>query len=265
MDIPIGVANSVSFNFGYDPFDSINYANQSGFDIVQIYLAPDFVSQESNLKKLTDTLKTHQFSGTYFHAHGLLNPNFLSQDYARIIFAFLNDVQADRLVIHFDEKASIEDGLSVIETLTNENKRVYLENYFQESGQKSAEKNLRKYMALFTLANSQEVQLRPVIDIPRFFNDRLGLPEAEALQWCYQFFNYFGNRQIPLLLHLIDAEDTDQNRNSFTTIGEGYIPYQKIFDFMNKTSTPLEGIILEYEDKVTPLNSVDRIRDFLKE
>ncbi|HQV31673.1 MAG TPA: hypothetical protein PKV71_07345, partial [Calditrichia bacterium] len=100
----------------------------------------------------------------------------------------------------------------------------------------------------------------PVLDIPRLFHRDLEMETGESLEWCYQVLNFFGNRRIPILLHLIDAQDNEQSRNSFVELGKGVLPYDEIFRFILKTRPTIAGAILEFEDKVHPISS----RDYLK-
>ena len=263
MIIPIGIANSVSANFGYDIFDSLKYKELSNFDLIQIYLSKDILKNEDTLKKLHDYLRKIDIKKVFFHAEGFLNGEFLQSDYANCLFDFIIRFEGSKLILHFDEKAQLEELLEIISELSEKESKLYLENFFQLTGKINAEKNIRKYLALFTLANSQQLHLFPVIDIPRFFNASLQFKTEEALQWCFELLNYFGNKGIPILLHLIDAMKSTQERNTYCRIGEGYIPYNKILQFMLKTRTPIEGIILEFEDKLNPLKSRDYLNSIL--
>ncbi|MEJ2049596.1 MAG: hypothetical protein P8Y60_07110, partial [Calditrichota bacterium] len=263
MIVPIGIANSVSANFGYDIFDALKYKELSNFDLIQIYLSKDILENKDTLNKLYDYLHESDGSTAYFHAEGFLNREFLQSEYSNCLFDFILRFEGSKLILHFDEKAQLEDLLEIISELSEKDSRLYLENFFQFTGKINAEKNIRKYLALFTLANSQQLHLSPVIDIPRFFNAALQFKAEEALQWCFELLNYFGNRGILMLLHLIDAFNSTQERNSYCSIGEGYIPYDNILKFMVKTRAPIEGIILEFEDKINPLKSRDYLNSIL--
>ncbi len=265
MEIPIGVANSVSANFSYDPLDAFRFARQSNFKIFQIYLSENLLEQPEKLDAISGKLVPNPFRNIYIHAAGYLNKQFVESKYSKKLFAFMNQLENPRLIIHFDETAALEELLSIVEVIVKKQNSIYLENYFQSRGSVDAEKNLRKYLALFTLANShqEKTHLFPVIDVPRFFHVNLEFEEEAALQWCFQIFNYFGNRQIPLLLHLIDCRDAKQKRSSYCAIGEGYIPYRKIFGFLRKTQPALDGIVLEYENKIDPLESRDALDNLI--
>jgi sugar phosphate isomerase/epimerase len=178
----------------------------------------------------------------------------------------LGEQNIKKFIIHFDETASLDEMLKIVEDLANKDLTLYIENYFQSDGIQNAEKNLKKFMALFTLSYSHGHNFRvlPVIDIPRFFHQKLQFDLDDSLRWCFQIFNYFGNKRMPMIFHSIDAKDSAQYRTSYCTIGEGYIPYQKIFSFIKKNHYRITGIILEFEDKINALKSRENLLQIFK-
>jgi len=266
MQILIGIANSVSSNFGYDPLDALRFAHQSKFDFLQVFINNELLNQEDRLEILIQESKANPNSRVYIHAEGLLNKQWLKSEYTRKFLNFLERIEENHFIIHFDEGAALEEILEVIHSLSRMNRTIYLENYFQSNGTHDAEKNMRKYLAIFTLSNNpgQPICLYPVLDIPRFFHKKLGLDKDAALSWCFQMLNYFDNRKIPILLHLIDAKEQDQKRSSFCPVGEGYIPYDQIFGFIKKIQPLLSGIVLEFEDKLNTLKSRDNLMKMIQ-
>jgi hypothetical protein len=260
---PIGVANSISANFQFDPLDTIEFARQGKFEIIQIYLN-DFLLEED---EVLAAIRNHnpKFQQVYYHAEGFLNEDFLKSNYRWKLFQFLQKVDSPNYILHFDERANVDKQIRVVETLGKNSAKIFLENYFLSSGKVEAEKNFKKYLALFTLSRNFGHTIYPVLDIPRLFHRNLEFNTAEALEWCYQILNFFGNRNIPLLLHLIDATTPDFSRFNFSPIGRGYIPYHDIFKFIRKTRPHISGIILEFEDKINPLQSREYIVEVLGE
>lgn len=254
---PIGVANSISANFQFDPLDTLQFARQGSFEIVQIYLNRELLEQAETLASIRS--EGAGFQEVYYHAEGFLNEDFLKSEYRTELYRFLDSLESPNYIIHFDERSNIDKLIRLVETLSKEAGKIYIENYFLSPGKIAAEKNLKKYLALFTLSTNFGHTVYPVFDIPRIFHRDLEFTREEALEWCYQILNFFGNRNIPLLLHLIDATSTDFARFSFCTLGSGCIPYDAIFKFIRKTAPNLAGIILEYEDKINPLQSRDYI------
>jgi hypothetical protein len=265
MEIPIGVANSVSANFGYNPLDTLNFARQSHFNLIQIFFNNNLLQDMSRVKSLCDELVHNQLQKIFVHAEGMLNSQWMKSDYMSKLFEILDTLNYHCFIIHYDEKTSLDDMLKTVERLANKGFTIYLENYFQNKGSENAEKNLRKFMALFTLANSygSSIKLLPILDIPRFFHQKLEFDIEISLRWCFQLFNFFDNKNIPVLFQLIDSTDPAQDRNSYCPVGEGYIPYNRLFDFIRKNRLKIDGIILEFEDKINTLKSRDNLLKIL--
>jgi hypothetical protein len=259
----IGVANSVSANFDFDPLDTIKYAAQEGFETVQIYLNEKLLNDGKVLSRIRSQLA--KFKRVYFHAEGFFNKNFPEGNYYESLLLFLQHVENANYILHFDEAINIEKLFDLTDKLASQGIRIFVENYFQKSKKENAEKNIKKFTALFTLANTVENVIFPVLDIPRIFHKKLGFKKAEALRWTYQLLNFFGNKNIPILLHLIDCNDPSQSRHSYCAVGEGYIPYSEIFEFVKKTKPPISDIILEFEDKINPVTSRKFIQEQLLE
>lgn len=257
----IGVANSISANFQFDPLDTFQFARQGNFEIVQIYLNRQLLEQAETLASIRS--EGAGFQAVYYHAEGFLNEDFLKSEYRTELYRFLRSVESPNYIIHFDERANIDKLIRLVEILSKGAGKIYIENYFLSSGKEAAEKNLKKYLALFTLSTNFGQTVYPVFDVPRIFHRDLEFTREEALEWCYQILNFFGNRNIPLLLHLIDASTPDLSRFSFCALGSGCIPYDEIFKFIRKTAPNLAGIILEYEDKLHPLQSRDYLHRVL--
>jgi hypothetical protein len=265
VQIPIGIANSVSYNSDYDPLDTIQFMGQSEFEIIQIYLNNELLENSRKLASLAEQLKNQSHSNIYFHAAGGFNQKFLTTEYKETLFRFLDDFEQSKVIYHFDENEELESMLQIVDQFSAVNRILYLENYFQGKGVQNAEKNLRKFTAVFSLVNNFDVRVFPVIDIPRFFHKNIRFSQPQALNWCYQILNFFGNRNLPVLLHLIDARNEKQERSDFCPVGQGYIPYQDIFKFIVKNRVAVEGIILEYLDKVNALQARDNLRQMIDE
>jgi sugar phosphate isomerase/epimerase len=259
VQIPIGIANSVSYNLDYDPMDTIRFMGQSGFDLIQIYFNKKLINDTQKLQSLIKQVEDQSLSNVYFHAAGEFNQDFLNTDYRETFNKFLENFEQPRVIYHFDENEELESMLQIVDKFAAQNRVLYLENFFQGEGIQKAEKNLRKFTAVFSLVNNLDTRIYPVIDIPRFFHQKLKFTLQDALGWCYQILNFFGNRDLPVLLHLIDSHKASQERNDFCPVGQGYIPYQEIFKFISKNQVAVEGIILEYLDKVNTLQARDNL------
>ncbi|GAB4335793.1 MAG: hypothetical protein Kow0037_16230 [Calditrichia bacterium] len=261
MEIPVGVANSVSANFEYDPIDALKYAHLSEFDLFQLFVTPEMISDDGWFLRAKEYSQKNAIRRLYLHGSGYFSPELVKSGYFLNLCQINEDLGGAGIVLHFDEDESLDTMLKAARLVAEKTVPVYLENYFKAPGSSAAEKNLRKYQAVFTLLpNQAEAMLRPVLDIPRFFHQNLAFQPAESLNWCFQMINFFNNRRLPLLLHLLDCHSAAQERNSFCALGSGQIPYRELFQFIRKTAPAIEGIIFEFEDKINPLKS----REFLQ-
>ncbi len=261
IQVPIGVANSVSANFNFDPLDTLEFALQKQFDMAQIYINENMVSDTTLLGKIKQF--ESKFQRVYFHASGFLAPEMVSSPYFQKLGRFLATTAHPNCIIHFSDTVPVDQLIRLLEKNRRKPFRFYLENYFYRPGKEQVQKNLKKYMAVFTLMTTGRDHLVPVLDVPRLFHRNCGFTTQEALNWCFQLFNFFSQKGYPLLLHLVDFVNEAQHHHQFRALGEGYIPYPKIFEFILKTRPLLEGIILEYEDKLNPLKSIEFIRRYL--
>ncbi len=257
MKIPIGVANSISKNFDYDPNDTFHYARNEGFDLVQIYISSALLQQSHWITRLEKEVADGMT--VVFHAEGDLNDAFFKTPYYQQLREFVRRDSRPHYILHFDENVQVDHLVDVVEKIVPNDEIVYLENYFRHPGAAAAEKNIKKFMALFTLVLADQRKILPVLDIPRFFHANLQWSTSEALNWVFQLMNFFSLRNIPVLLHLVDYDDPQQRRHQFCPVGEGYIPYADFFRFIRKTDPLISGIILEYEDKLNPLKSRQNI------
>lgn len=263
MNIPIGIASSVSSNQNYDPLDTIRYAQQSNFEMVEILLYDEIIQQKNIADKIESLLKQKQLHQVFFHALQDLNRAVIKQDNQNNLFSHMKRLSDFPFVFTFDEQEELEKTLETIEKLsTLFHNTPYLENNFYAQGEKNYEKNLRKYLAVFSLANIQTLTVKPLLNIPAFFNDG-EMSDESALQWCCQIFNFFSTKNIPMTLCLTDIHELRTDRTLPCPIGEGAIPYHKIFDFIKKTITPIEGIIFHYTDKINPLKSRENLKRIL--
>ncbi len=254
MECPlIGIANSVSANFNYDPIDAIAFARQHQFEVLQIYLTEDLLNNQTVLDAIIAC--EDDFRQVIIHADGMLNRTFVESDYREALQRFVRQLKNPNYLLHFDENVKIDEVVAYARALKNDISEIYLENYFLADGSDAAERNIKKFLATFTLTRLNDVAILPVLDIPRFYHQKLGFSEDDATNWCYQLFNFFGNRKIPLVLHLVDVASPEQHRQQFTALGQGSLPYEQLLLFIRKTKPLIKSIVLEFEDKINAIES----------
>ncbi|OGF68036.1 MAG: hypothetical protein A2Y62_08295 [Candidatus Fischerbacteria bacterium RBG_13_37_8] len=259
--IRIGVANSISIETGFDPVDAIEYAKRHHFELVQIFLNPELLSKPEILERIR--VEQSSFHNIYFHASGYFNVDFFNSKYRDLLYSCIASFNTPHFIIHFDENYDFVQTLylakegSVID-------KIYIENYFNSIGKSASFKNISRYIELFA-SNFAGIELLPVVDIPRFFHAKTGFSIDESLQQFAELITGISRINLPVLLHIIDCNDPMQSRESFCSVGEGYIPYPQIIDLLNQSDIIIEGIILEYEDKINPLSSRNLLEQLFRE
>jgi hypothetical protein len=265
MKVPIGVSNRVSSNLNFNLNDALQYAQQSGFEIMQILLTADLLKQYDSLIELLDLVGMTDFDRLYFHAETSLNCNLNQNDLIRHMDDILLSEKDIQLIFHFDENEDLEKMLESIEKLpTVARGHLYLENALYSPHPSDISRKIKKYLAVFSLANIQTISIKPAFNIPALFVENSQLNEKEAIQWCCEIFNFFETKRIPLLLMLSDRKELSQEGSVPRAIGEGSLPYEHIFNFVKKSQVTIEGIILQYGDKINPLKSRDKLVQLFK-
>ena len=87
---PMGVASSVSANHNFDPLDTLAYAKQGKYQMVQLYLTEALLKDEKVLKGIKKEVK--HFEAVYFHADGDLNEDFVKGEYLELLHQFLEGI-----------------------------------------------------------------------------------------------------------------------------------------------------------------------------
>lgn len=265
MKIPIGVSNRVSSNLNFNLNDAMQYAQQSGFEIMQIMLSTDLLKQYDSIIELLDFVSMTDFDRLYFHAETSLNCNLNQNNLIRHLDDILLSEKNIQLIFHFDENEDLERMLESIEELPTAAKGLlYLENALFSHQPSDIARKMKKYLAVFSLANIQTIRVKPAFNIPVLFTENSQLDEKEAIQLCCEIFNFFEAKRIPLLLILSDRRELFQEGWIPCAIGEGNLPYEHLFKFIKKSQVTIEGIILQYGDKINPLKSRDKLIQLFK-
>ena len=254
----IGIATSVSALYNYDFNDTLDYFDQhSQFKSLQIYLDKEMVNNDTNIHQMLKRLALLENTPVYFHLEGKLNSYLLENlDYLQKLAAINDLFEHQGFILHFDHKLEIMEYRELLQEFKeNINSPLLIEIYFKAQNQTDYQQQLNKYQSLFSLFHKQ-FDIRPVIDIPRFYHINNKTSIEQATHDIKLTLNLMKSKELPVLLHLIDINNSRQTRSDFCTIGEGIIPYDEIFEYINYNKIQIENIILEYEDKIKPLESI---------
>ncbi len=261
--IKTGIATSVSALYGYSPADTITYLRQhSIFSSLQIFIPSDFQEKELLHPRISQTLNELSNTDIYIHIEGMLNHNLVSDTaYLQDIINATSQFSHKGYIIHFDQHTEIEDYEFLLQKLTDEGiTPIWLEIYFTPDGN-NYQLQLSKYHSIFSLYH-RRFTLRPVIDIPRFYHAQNQITMEQATVDLLLTLNLMKELKLPILLHLIDVKTENQQRKDFCALGEGIIPYRNIFHYIQNNNIVITDTILEFEDKIKPLESLNFLSDW---
>jgi tetratricopeptide (TPR) repeat protein len=256
----IGVASSVSLDHGtFDPLVALDYAAQNGFSPVQLYLDPQIIRDSGTRKNVLARAEKHRLP-IMLHAPGLLKlPEAVDGAVVRAALDLLVREKLRRVVYHFDETQSVEESLAITESLCALGIVPCIENFHQLRGAENARRNYANYLDLLSRIRERSLLVIPVIDIPRTFHEALELTDEDAYLLTIDVLRSIGSMEFPILLHLIDAKSRSQARSDWCPLGQGTIPYARIFrEVAGKVR--FDDVVLEFEDRENPPPS----REFLK-
>ena len=141
----------------YPTLHQLHYTLKQGVEEVTSEL-----KDKNHLSNLGAHLQDLHKTDIYFHADLPFNEDFLYSEYRPAFFNFLKTFPHNRVIYHFDENEELDVILKMVNELNGNDNQIYIENYFQADGTSAAEKNLRKFTAIFSLANSEGIKIYPV-------------------------------------------------------------------------------------------------------
>lgn len=249
----LAVASSVAFQHNFDNLQALSYAIENDFGSFQTYIDQRVISDPSLALQIAVTAKSHGI-GLIAHAPGVLNEAIATDPAINAAIQAVLQFEQQRLVVyHHDEDISDDDALQAFTYLNGLGFTVCYENYFKPGGVE-ATSSFPSYLALVSKAKTAGIDLIPVFDIPRLYDEQLNLPAETALALIDDAFRMFRQLGTQVILHLIDGQVVSQ-RDQWCPIGQGKIPYSSIFNRVLEQRIPIGLVVLEYEDQVSPLAS----------
>lgn len=240
METKLSLSTALSWDHNWDPIYSLKLTREYKVGHCQLYINKNFSEEKINEIK--------SFNLNYiFHSPCNIDDNALDNDEIKVIKSLASG--NDPLVVyHHDYTFPVDKSLEIVKKLNDEGITVLLENFYASRDQHDVRENIESYKRLIIEAHFNELKLIPLIDIPRLFIQGINSvlnPYDETIS----LLNLINSLGSTLYLHLIDAKNDNQSRESWCAIGEGYIPYKKIFSYLKKTNMIIPLTVLEYEDE----------------
>jgi hypothetical protein len=258
----IGIATSVSAAAGFDPLDTLSYAARHRFPLVQVYLNQCLCDDSTIRRKVVDQAARENIS-LIAHAPGLLTADDALADDVTHAASEIRYHGDPWVVYHLDEHQALSATLDTLHRLTDRGVVPCIENFHQVSAPSAARAFYEIYLDLFRALSERSMHAVAVLDIPRLYHQNLGLDEHQAQSLTADVLAGIGELKIPLLLHLIDSKSRSLDRADWCPIGQGVIPYAELLKPLARAQFPLRAVVLEYEDKTNPLQSLPFLRQHL--
>ncbi len=247
----IGVATTVGWNGrAYDTFDALAYARAHGFPLLQVYLNPELVANAGLRQRVV-----HQAAAAGIHLLGHA-PALLGDGPATApaVTAAARDLLQNEpmkwVVHHFDENLPVAETLAWVERLLADGVIPCVENFHGDAGREAACKHYTNYLELLQTLRARGLEVPAVIDIPRFFDPKLGLTHDESSDLTVNVLGELARLGVPVILHLIDTSVADvTQRHRWCPIGAGVIGYDTLLPRALTVGLRVPAVVLEFDDK----------------
>ncbi len=255
----VGVGTSISKDENYDPMDTLLFSKDNNIEIVQVYLGYDLINNPDSIKEIGDFAGAGNITLTC-HAPEQLNKKLLAENIISAAHNLLKHQKEKKLIVHFDENEPLKDTIVRVGELNKKGFSVCIENFYTAKEKDLFMKNIDTFNSLFHLAEKYDFTVYPVIDFPRLFISHI-FSNYDPLVLTEQIIDNLAKHSFKVILHLIDFSDYSQHRDSWCALGKGLMPYKAIFDYARDKGIVYDHCVLEYEDKVLTLESLDETRN----
>ncbi len=260
-NILIGVATSVSADKGFDTLDTLAYSSTHNFKLVQVYLNNSVISTPALHQQIIDKAANSDIQLLCHAPDRLRAGEAVDPRVNQAVLDILRNNPNKWVVHHFDQQQSVDETLELVERLIKDGLIPCIENFHYLDGAEKGRQHYRHYLELFRKIREHNLRAYAVIDIPRLFHTKLELTVDEASNILLDVFKQLDNLKVPIILHLVDSTNLNQEREYWCPLGEGAIPYDELLKIVFASTCQIEAVIYEYEDKRNPLISHDFLRE----
>lgn len=258
-DKQISYASSISADSKYDPFDTLEYCKQNSIKLSQLYMDQTLTEDAPRVKKLRKFASENNIRLTC-HAPKELNSSLIDTSILKPMKKLLKDQEKKIIIVHFDEETAIDEAMITIESLSNNDFTVGLENFYKAQDEISVISNTAKYNLLLSLSAEHEFDIIPVLDLPRLFIK--GISEnTNPLLLTKTILANIALLPYPIILHMIDVNNNSQERDTWVPLGEGLLPYKELLTLIRNSEIEIDHAVLEYESKELADKSLSFLRN----
>jgi hypothetical protein len=231
VEVRLGIASSIAKESGFSWEQTIADADRLGVSLVQLYLPPEPDSIQ-NYMQLLDASAYAGFS-CYFHLPDSVNSNQLKR-YQQ------NLGQHSKSALFILHEKYFSDNL--LDVLLEQQLMIGIEN-------DAPGPEIDLYLKRLSQLNKYGINLTVVFDYSRFyaqFYEKYGTAKiaersAEIIRFCRDHY-------VPLVLHVIDHWDVKAQRENWTVLFDGRLPWKKLIKNALDKAPVLKSLVFEYEN-----------------
>lgn len=254
----IGIATSLFKHNGYDEVDTVNFAEEYSVPTVQLYMHEALEYNNEKIDSLRQLFTEKQIT-MVVHSPHYLNKEVVDGHHTASLGKIFPDRQKRYVVVHYDERCSIQEALKACEDLNRAGLTVALENFYIGRTERDLVENINGYCSLIAEAIKKSCDIIPVIDFPRLFIEHFQEYSPEFLTKL--ILHKLSESTKDIILHMIDTTDAKQRREDWVPIGSGMIPYPEIFETLDHYNFNVISAILEFEEVDLGRDSIHYLQD----
>jgi len=239
----LGVATSIAKKHQYSWDYTIDFCLHHDLNLIQFYWQTPFPSC-----KWKNAL---QIKKRYLHLDEIAEA-----DYKNVLNGcqtFKQYYDSNKLILHQEKTWESDNLCGLINRLNGQGFMVGIENH---AGMLPSD-----FITLIKKCHYLGQKIFVVLDVHKFFHRFHKLNSIEKiLNVLNRLLLLCGQLNLTLVLHIIDSQSFESDRDSWCPLFNGIVPYRLVFDIISSNSIHCEGMILEYEDDLNTLESINRFR-----
>jgi len=236
---PIGVASSVAKQFGYSWQKTLEFARKEHLNPIQLYLPQQLTAEHI---RIISQLKAEDL---YLHLPVKFNKESIQQIVQKKEFSATLFIQHEKYLANDD-----------LDFLQNSSLKLGVEN--------DSDSEVGSFLKFIKRLNERGLLQSAVLDIPRFYKQFHKKNSVESITAeIVKVLKFCSYERIPVIFIIIDSISFSMDREEWTVLFNGLVPWKKIFIAGKKLYIPLKSYLFEYEDYDMVKKSVIALREFL--
>lgn len=243
--IDLGVGTNIASINQFSWQDTVNFTNYYNLNTIQFYIPEDIL--------LPQLSEYSRYKNCYLHFPNDYDVNL--EKYITFSKKFQKLYQSSKVIIHQKESQSIEETKYIIDKCNLHNLAVGIEN--------EGSADLYSYFKLIEYLQISKLKIFAVIDIHRFYYNYISkCKAAEIFDMIGNLLSFCNSTKIKNVLHIIDSNSFNSDREDWVPIFEGIIPYAKLLEYIFKENIYIESIVFEYESFINVIKSLENMIKF---